>query len=159
MIPIIDARPLSHPAGSTRDATDAAIVSAATDSGFMILDQLPSPVPIARLLRIFDLPSEATHLLWRQKFEPGNASIYRGWFPLQNGRPTYKEGIDCGPYIAYGAERVQPGDPLTEASPLPDEVILPGWHLEMAIYYKAMEQIALQFLGSLARGLTFLYNS
>lgn len=153
MIPIIDARPLFEPAGPARDATDAAILSAATDSGFMILDHLPPPVPIERLLRLFDLPTDVTHRLWRQKFAPENSNVYRGWFPLQDGRPTYKEGLDIGADVAHGPQRVQPGDPLTEATPLPSETTLPGWRADMASYYKAMEELGLNLLRSIARGL------
>lgn len=153
MIPIIDARPLFEPAGPGRDGTDAAILAAATDSGFMILDHLPPPVPMERLLRLFDLPAEVTHRLRRQKFAPENSNVYRGWFPLQDGRPTYKEGLDCGSDVAHGAGRVQHGDPLTEATPLPPEASLPGWRADMASYYKAMEALGLNLLRSIARGL------
>ncbi|MBI2253772.1 MAG: isopenicillin N synthase family oxygenase [Proteobacteria bacterium] len=153
MIPIIDARPLFGPAGPSRNATDAAILSAATDSGFMILDHLPSPVPVERLLRLFDLPAETTRRLWRQKFEPANANVYRGWFPLQDGRPTYKEGLDSGPDIAHGSARIQLGDPLTEATPSPPEATLPGWRADMGRYYTAMEVLGLNLLRSIARGL------
>ncbi|MDY0874228.1 isopenicillin N synthase family dioxygenase [Dongia rigui] len=119
----------------------------------MILDHLPPPVPVERLLRLFDLPPEVTHRLWRQKFAPGNSNVYRGWFPLQDGRPTYKEGLDSGPDIAHGATRVRHGDPLTEATPLPPEAILPGWQADMACYYRAMEVLGLNLLRSIARAL------
>ncbi|WP_374377739.1 isopenicillin N synthase family dioxygenase [Dongia sp.] len=150
MIPVIDARPLFESAGSARDRTDAAILSAATDSGFMILDRLPPPVPITRLLRLFDLPPKATQALWRQKFAPMNPNVYRGWFPLQDGHPTYKEGFDGGPDLAHGPARINAGDPLTEATPVPD---LPGWQQDMADYYRAMEQVGAALLRSIARGL------
>jgi isopenicillin N synthase-like dioxygenase len=153
MIPLIDARPLLGPSGAARDATDAAILAAATDSGFMTLTHLPPPVPLDRLLRIFELPQEVARGLWRQKFAPGNANVYRGWFPLQNGHPTYKEGFDAGPDIAYGPARIVSGDPLTEATPRPPTALLPGWQDEMASYYKAMEQVGTALLRAIARSL------
>jgi isopenicillin N synthase-like dioxygenase len=159
MIPIIDARPLFDPAGTARETADAAILAAATDSGFLILDHLPPPVPIERLLRLFDLPPEVTHRLWRQKFAPENSNVYRGWFPLQDGRPTYKEGFDSGPDIAHGAERVQHGDPLTEMTPLPPDGSLLGWRADMASYYRAMEDLGEQLLRSIARGLKLADDS
>ena len=55
------------------------------------------------LLRLFDLPAEAVRQLWRQKFDPTHRNVYRGWFPLQKGFPTAKEGIDIGADVAYGA--------------------------------------------------------
>ena len=45
MIPVIDAQPLFAESGPARDKVDAAILSAATNSGFLILDHLPPPVP------------------------------------------------------------------------------------------------------------------
>ena len=34
---------------------------------------------------------------------PRSPNVYRGWFPLQSGHATYKEGIDMGRDVAYGA--------------------------------------------------------
>jgi isopenicillin N synthase-like dioxygenase len=158
MIPIIDASPLFGPPDSARDAVDAAILDAATESGFMTLGNLPADVPITapeidRLLRVFNLPQDVTQGLWRQKFAPGQANVYRGWFPLQNGHPTYKEGYDLGPDIAYGPSRVDPADPLKEPTPMPPADLLPGWEAEMAGYYKAMEQVGAALLRAIARGL------
>lgn len=155
MIPMIDAAPLFGPPGAARDATDDAIYSAATLSGFMTLGNLPKDVPIStaeidRLLRIFNLPPEVTRRLWRQKFAPDQPNVYRGWFPLQDGHPTYKEGYDLGPDIAYGPSRIDPGDPLKEATPLPPD---PAWIAEAANYYKAMERVGAALLRAIARSL------
>ncbi|WP_368413097.1 2OG-Fe(II) oxygenase family protein [Dongia sp.] len=158
MIPSIDARPLFGPPGAARGAVDLAILMAATDSGFMTLRHLPDwvpiqPVAIDRLLKIFALPQEVTNRLWRQKFAGPHANVYRGWFPLQDGHQTYKEGYDLGPDIAYGPSRVDPNDPLTEATPLPPADLLPGWQEEISRYYKAMEEVCATLLRAIARGL------
>lgn len=158
MIPVIDAAPLFGPKCSARDAVDAAILAAATDSGFMTTANLPLEVPISapeieRLLRVFGLPQEVKRQLWRQKFAPDHGNVYRGWFPLQDGHPTYKEGYDLGPDIAYGPSRIDRSDPLREATPLPPDALLPGWQAEMAIYYKAMERVGATLLRAIARGL------
>ena len=73
----------------------------------MTICGLPPEVPIdpasrRALLRLFDLPAGETRRLWRQKFDPTHRNVYRGWFPLQNGHETYKEGIDLGPDLAFG---------------------------------------------------------
>jgi isopenicillin N synthase-like dioxygenase len=155
---MIDATPLFGPAGAARDAVDAAILVAARETGFMTLGNLPRDVPITtqeidRLLRIFSLPPEVTRRLWRQKFAPEQANVYRGWFPLQDGHPTYKEGYDLGPDMAFGPARIDPADPLREATPLPPTDLLPTWQEEMARYYKAMEQVGAALLRAIARGL------
>jgi isopenicillin N synthase-like dioxygenase len=92
-------------------------------------------------------------LLWRQKFDAGHANVYRGWFPLQEGHQTYKEGIDIGPDIAYGAAIVDNSDPLREATPLPPEAALPGWRAAASAYYRAMELTGRMLMRAIARGL------
>src|SRR4029077_617061 len=59
----------------------------------------------------FDLGAEGVRPLWRQKFAPAHRNVYRGWFPLQRGFPTAKEGIDMGADVAYGAGVVVASDP------------------------------------------------
>lgn len=158
LIPRIDASSLFGPASETRRETDAAIMAAAENSGFMTICGLPPDVPIDRarrreLLRIFDLPEEAKRKLYRQKFNPSRANIYRGWFPLQGVTATYKEGIDIGPDCAYGVGVVEATDPLREATPLPDEASLPGWRAAAAHYYRGMERTGQAVMRSIARGL------
>jgi isopenicillin N synthase-like dioxygenase len=158
MIPRIDIAPLFSGPSRERDQVDASIIAAAGGSGFMTIRGLPASTPIraeARraLLRLFDLPQSATRQLWRQKFDPAHRNVYRGWFPLQNGAETYKEGIDIGPDIAHGGTQVDETDPLREATPLPPEAALPGWRTDAARYFLAMERIAQALMHALARGL------
>jgi len=158
MIPRIDIAPLFSPPSRERAETDAAIIAAAGNSGFMTICGLPSAMPIQAekrraLLRLFDLPASVTRPLWRQKFDPSHRNLYRGWFPLQNGAETYKEGIDIGPDIAHGAALVDATDPLKEATPLPPEAAAPGWRADAATYFLAMERVAQALMHALARGL------
>ena len=111
----------------------------------MLINAVPEDVPIganarAQLLRLFDLPPEAVRQLWRQKFDPTHRNVYRGWFPLQKGFPTAKEGIDIGADVAYGAGVVDSSDPLREGTPLPAEEALPGWRVAVATYYRGMSR-------------------
>ena len=157
LIPSIDISALFSADPSARAATDRAIVAASERSGFMLvtLPDDPSVGAAARsqLLRIFDLPPDEKRQLWRQKFDPTHRNVYRGWFPLQRGFPTAKEGIDLGPDIAYGSSVVQASDPLREATPLPAEESLRGWRSAAAGYYRGMEGIANALMRSIARGL------
>ena len=125
MVPRVDISALFS-ASAGRAEADAAIIEAASTSGFMTICGLPPEAPIdptsrRALLRLFELPATETRKLWRQKFDPAHRNVYRGWFPLQNGHETYKEGIDLGPDLAFGPEVVDPNDPLREATPLPPE--------------------------------------
>jgi isopenicillin N synthase-like dioxygenase len=157
-IPVIDVAALFDGPSPARDRTDAGIIEAASTFGFFSASALPGNVPIDResrsqLLRLFDLPPDKIRPLWRQKFEPTHANVYRGWFPLQPGNVTSKEGIDLGADVAYGTAEVRDDDPLREATPLPQESDLPGWHASVARYYRAMERVAGTLMQSIARGL------
>lgn len=157
-IPVIDVAALFEGPSPARDRTDAAIMEAASSFGFFAARALPGDVPIgresrSRLLRLFDLPPAKIRPLWRQKFEPSHANIYRGWFPVQSGHLTSKEGIDLGADVAYGPAVARADDPLREATPLPLESDLPGWHAFVGQYYRAMERVAGTLMQAIARGL------
>ncbi len=158
-IPRIDIGSLFGPPSRARDLTDQAIMTAAAACGFMVVRGLPGDVPTGRaaraqLLRLFDLPESETRKLWRQKFDPTHRNVYRGWFPLQMGFLTAKEGIDLGADVVHGASVVHQDDPLREATPLPSEGALPGWRESVALYYRGMERVSRALLRAIARGLT-----
>ena len=157
-IPVVDVSSLFHSRSSERDATDAAILAAAGDTGFLTIVGLPASVPIgavarADLLRIFGLEKSVLQRLWRRKFAPQNSNLYRGWFPVQPGNLTSKEGIDLGADVAYGTAVIDPRDPLREPTPLPAESLLPGWHRAIAAYYTAMDAVCGALMRSMARSL------
>jgi isopenicillin N synthase-like dioxygenase len=158
MIPTIDVAALFDPPSPGRDAVDRQIMAAAGDVGFMTVSGLPAVVPHgpaarAALLRIFALPETARRPLWRRKFDPSRPNVYHGWFPLQNGAMTYKEGIDMGPDVGGTGFVCDPTDPLTEPTPLPEEFELPGWRADVARYYQGMERLGRVLMASVARGL------
>jgi isopenicillin N synthase-like dioxygenase len=158
MIPAIDIAPLFGADSPARRAADRAIARAAAETGFMTVRGLPdpeilSPALRATLLGIFALPDAAKRRLLRRGFDPARPNVYRGWFPLQTGQFSYKEGIDIGPDVAYPDRPVDPGDPLCEATPLPDEAALPGWRAAAARYYRGMEAIGHALNHAIARGL------
>jgi isopenicillin N synthase-like dioxygenase len=157
-IPSIDVSALFNAGSVARAATDRAIMEASAHSGFMLIIGLPDDVPLGpvartQLLRLFDLPREDIRPLWRQKFDPTHANVYRGWFPLQRGFATAKEGIDMGADVAHGTSVVDATDPLREATPLPTEEALPGWRAAIAAYYRGMEKVANALMRSIAGGL------
>lgn len=157
-IPVIDVRPLFHAAPQVWQLADRALAAAARDVGFACIGGLPGeaapgPAERARLLAIFGLHEAGKRRLYRRKFAAENPNAYRGWFPLQPGNLTSKEGIDIGGDVAHGSAITMPGDPLREPSPLPGEDLLPGWREAVAAHYRAMEQVAAALMRSLARGL------
>jgi isopenicillin N synthase-like dioxygenase len=158
-IPLIDIGSLFGDRSRKRDLTDRAIMTAAATSGFMVVTDLPPDLPAGRsaradLLRLFDLPQSETRKLWRQKFDPAHRNVYRGWFPLQKGFLTAKEGIDMGADVFHGAGVVCGDDPLREPTPLPPAELLPGWRESVALYYGAMERVSQVLMRAIARGLS-----
>ena len=133
-------------------------MGAAATCGFFVAQGFSADIPIDRrsradLLRVFQLPERDIRPLWRQKFDAGHANVYRGWFPLQHGYLTHKEGIDLGPDVAYGPAVVREGDPLQEPTPLPPEEVLPGWRDSVARYYHAMVHASQALMRAIARGM------
>jgi isopenicillin N synthase-like dioxygenase len=158
VIPSIDVGSLFRPDGLARRTTDHAILHAAAEIGFIQIHGLPNFVPLSRtqlqpLKQIFSLAPTELRALWRQKFAPEHRNVYRGWFPLQQGHATFKEGIDIGPDIVHGGERVADDDPLREPTPLPAEALLPGWRAMAAAYYRSLERTGRVLMRSIARGL------
>jgi isopenicillin N synthase-like dioxygenase len=162
-IPIVDVGPLFEVDQAGWVATDQALADAARTIGFVCIRGLPPDAVLdrasrARLLSIFTLNDAEKRRLYRRKFAPENRNIYRGWFPMQPGNLTAKDGIDLGGDVAHGAGITATNDPLREQSPLPDEDRLPGWHTAIAHYYLAMERVAGALMGSLARSLELPAN-
>jgi isopenicillin N synthase-like dioxygenase len=159
VIPCVDVGSLFGDDGFERRAADHAIQQAAAEIGFIQIQGLPDFVPLSRaqlkpLKQIFSLAPADLRQLWRQKFAPEHGNVYRGWFPLQQGHATYKEGIDIGPDVAAGGQRAVGDDPLHEPTPLPDEALLPGWRAAAAAYYRSLEYTGRVLMRSIARGLS-----
>ena len=157
-IPTIDIRSLFGIRTAERDSADAALMRAAATTGFMVVTGYPPELPAGSavrrdLLRLFQLPETETRKLWRQKFDPTHSNVYRGWFPLQKGFLTAKEGIDMGADVVHGSAVTRVDDPLREATPLPSAQALPGWRESVAAYYRAMEQVSQALMRAIARGL------
>jgi isopenicillin N synthase-like dioxygenase len=158
MIPIIDISPLFAPPSPARERADQAILEAASGIGFMTITgfagaDLLSPEKRAGLLSIFKLPEAEKAKLLRWNFDPTKKNLYRGWFPLQHGVASHKEGIDMGPDVAGRTSGGDAADPLCEPTPLPPEALVPGWREAAAAYFVAMEQTGERLMQSLARGL------
>ena len=108
-----------------RKNTDKAIFKAANEIGFLKISGLKNFQFNERskkiLLSIFKLPEESKKKLCRWYFENSNQNVYRGWFPLQNGLPTYKQGIDIGPDLVREVIH-NPNDPLTQGDVIVETV-------------------------------------
>jgi isopenicillin N synthase-like dioxygenase len=157
-IPIVDIGPLFEARSTPWELPDQRLFAAARSTGFVCISGLAPDAALgaagrARLLEVFALDEAERRRLYRRKFAPENPNLYRGWFPVQPGNLTAKEGIDLGADVAHGPAIIVSGDPLREPSPLPQEGRLPGWRAAVAAYYRAMERVAEVLMRSLARSL------
>lgn len=161
MINKIDISSLYSRSSPQRDKVDEILFSSACDLGFIKIYGIPNGVIannfLKNLLRIFDLPEKNKRKLYRWNFEKSNSNVYRGWFPLQNGLATYKEGIDIGPDLIRNTKH-DFSDPLTERSPLPPNRILPGWRDKAKLYYETMELTGMVLMRSFARSFKLQEN-
>jgi isopenicillin N synthase-like dioxygenase len=157
-IPVVDVAPLFDTEPAAWRGPDRALAAAARDVGFACIrgmpgQAVPGAAQRARLLAIFRLEQAGKRCLYRRKFAPENPNAYRGWFPLQPGNLTSKEGLDIGGDLIHGPAVTVPADPLREPTPLPDEEQMPGWREAVATYFGAMEHVAQVLMRCLARGL------
>jgi isopenicillin N synthase-like dioxygenase len=105
-----------------------------------------------RLLAVFSLSDREKRRIARRKYNPNSPNLYRGFFPLIEGDPSYKEGVDIGPDFAPDDPRTM-GDPLVEPNPWPAETAIPGWRAAMTARFAAMERLGLTVLASMGRHL------
>jgi isopenicillin N synthase-like dioxygenase len=157
-IPVVAVSSLFGRPTPARERADHEIRAAAEGTGFLLVSALPAEVPQgaavrAALREVFALPDGEKERLYRQKFAPGHPNLYRGWFPVQPGNLTSKEGIDLGADVAYGPGVCDATDPLREPTPLPSPSLLPGWHAAVRRYYLGFEALGLVLMRSLARSL------
>lgn len=158
VIPRVNVGALFSENEAARSGVDKAIQSAAMTSGMMVITGLPQWAVLdgpnrRELLKIFSLPPVEIRKLYRWSFDPERRNVYRGWFPLQDGQATYKEGMDLGPDVAYGPGVVDDSDPLREATPMPAQAMLPGWNNRVRDYYLAMTRLSAALMRSIARAL------
>jgi isopenicillin N synthase-like dioxygenase len=157
-IPQIDILPLFGEPSAARDEVDAQVLSAAVGSGFLTVSGAPSASSALSmhacesLLRVFRIPVDAQRRLWKQNFEPSNANLYRGWFPLESGVARSREGFEIGPDLVRSLPP-DDDDLLYQPSVWPPEELLPGWRSDAAAFYLAMEDLGGRLVASLARGL------
>lgn len=138
------------------EETARSVVAAGREPGFLVLDDFVDAgfeAEMRLLLRFFELTPDARRRLARRKFEPGNRNVYRGYFPLQDGDPTYKEGIDIGRDALEEDWAPSDGDALTEPTPWPDPPPCPQWREAVRRSYARFEALGRDLLRAVALGL------
>ena len=154
MIPVIDiACPVRAGLQRSRRA-DAAIAAAAAGIGFMTVTAFPGSELLSRerradLLKVFAIPQAEKTKLLRWNFDPTHENVYRGWFPLQSGGASYKEGIDIGPDLCAARRPCATAIRCARRRRCRRTALVPGWREAAAEYYEAMEQVGAALMCSL----------
>ncbi|XP_071119193.1 isopenicillin N synthase-like [Haliotis cracherodii] len=96
-LPIIDLKKAQDKTQRLNVARE--LVRALETVGFLYVDNAPG-VDMDTLLknsdRFFALSSAEKHMMAKHKWNPMNKNKYRGYFPLQPGETSYKEGFEIG---------------------------------------------------------------
>lgn len=158
-IPLIDISALFGDDPQAITDTDQVLAKAAFDIGFMAVTGHPAHLSVgpderARMLRVFDIPTDQQRPMWKRNFAPENTHIYRGWFPLSSSAARNREGFEFGPDIVRALPENEVGDILYERTPLPEASLVPaGWLDTAAAYYLGSEKVGQVILASLSRSL------
>lgn len=163
MIPEIDVSALFDSSPRDHAKIDREICEAACDVGFMTIRGVPDldkvgPDIRASLIRLFDLPESERRKLWKKNFAPENPNLYRGWFPLESGKPLSREGFEIGPDLVRTLPSDGSDDLLYEPSVFAPDTLLPGWREDAANYYIAIERLGFAILDALSRGMGIAEN-
>jgi isopenicillin N synthase-like dioxygenase len=111
---VVDIGPLFQARSTAWELPDQRLFAAARTTGFVCISGLAPDAALgaagrARLLEIFSLDEAERRCLYRRKFAPEDPNVYRGWFPVQPGNLTAKEGIDLGGDVAHGPSIIVSG--------------------------------------------------
>lgn len=99
-LPVVDLRLLGEPGG--RRALQQAVLEGLTGPGFLYLDGVEGYDPKELLVLtkwFFSLPLENRMKITKKMFAPTSNYTYRGYFPVQPGQQSHKEGFEMGSYI------------------------------------------------------------
>ena len=152
---------LYGPENKERKITDKAIFKAANEIGFLKISGLQNFQFNEKVRKFFYQFLNYLKKV-RKNYVDGTLRIPIKMFTedgslLQNGLPTYKQGIDIGPDLVREVIH-NPNDPLTERTPLPRESELPKWRSVAKDYYLSMESLGLVIMQSIARSLKIDQN-
>ncbi len=153
-VPVIDVSTLLSTRVALTAAIEAQICEAARGIGFLVVTGVGGDVrmdgPLARdLLAVFSLTDVQKLGLARRKYRPENPLVYRGYFPVEPGAPSYKEGIDIG---VHAHRWPASSDPLSEVASLPDAALLPRFRPALSAWTDIMERLGNTLLRVLAAG-------
>jgi isopenicillin N synthase-like dioxygenase len=124
----------------------------------MTITGLPTDIRIDapsrhRILRLFNAPRAVIEGLAGNTRDPSCPLVYHGWFPSQSECLFWCEAFQIGADVPRDDYTVDPGDPLTGATPMPAEAVIPGWGEAVRAHFLGMERVATGVLQCIARRL------
>lgn len=124
------------------NAEVACLAGACSEWGFAYLANMQRQELFSKMLEysnsFFKLPEEEKRLLATTRSEPANKNRYRGYFPLNPGSNSYKEGFESGfqDYVLTGSGYI-----FDESSVWPDADPAPGFRMFCRSYFQEMYEI------------------
>ena len=132
------------------------IVDALENTGFLIIEGVKG-LDFEKLLDackwFFDQPIEKKHAIMRNYWRKANPNVYRGYFPIVEGKPSRKEGFEFGRDIDPDDPTVKRGNWFYEPSVFPEEDGTIPFKDFMLQSYEVMHKTGIEILRLAALGL------
>ncbi len=159
IVDTVDIGALFGPAGTVREACDAALWDGLRRTGSVVITGHPEADRVddrARAgLRIFELSVEAKSRIATRLIVAGNANAYRGFWPRRTGSLLQNEFYDVGPEMPAPGPNLPGIDILTEPTPWPDPEPAPGWRGIVRAHYDHLNRVAQAMILSIGRSAGF----
>ncbi|PVD22984.1 hypothetical protein C0Q70_16244 [Pomacea canaliculata] len=151
-LPVIDLKKAQDPAKRLDVARK--LVHALETVGFLYIDNakdLDSQKLMTNTRWFFSLPDEEKQQLSRRQWNPFSRNRYRGYFPLQEGEISYKEGFEIGQEIPPDDDTIHPffNEPNVWPAGLEGSR---AFHSDMVEYYYAATHCGAEILRLVSLG-------
>lgn len=156
----IDIAALFDDEPAARSAVDRAIMAAVEREGGFVVAGFPGAADLdartAKLLRFFDLPTEAKRAVATRAVEPDGKRIYRGYVCAFNPDGwAHNEFFDIGPEAPVAGPPIPGMEIFAETNIWPEPEPAPGWRTLMVGHHRALDAVARQIMLSVGRAAGF----
>jgi len=157
-LPVVD---LSR-AYTDRDTMAKCVVAGLENEGFLFIDNVPD-LDYDGLFKackwFFDKPMEFKRTVMRNFWNPENKNVYRGYFPVNEGEPSRKEGFEFARDVPENDPEVAANNWFYEKSPWPEEDGTFPFKQFLQESYEILHKAALEILRLTALGLGIAEDS
>ncbi|XP_052784863.1 uncharacterized protein LOC128220486 [Mya arenaria] len=157
-LPIIDMKK----AYTERQKLANQVVQGLENEGFLFIDNVDK-LDYDGLFKackwFFDKPIDFKRTVMRNFWNPANKNVYRGYFPVQEGEPSRKEGFEFARDVREDDSTIAKNNWFYEKSPWPEEDGSFPFKAFMQEHYEILHNTAIEILRLAAIGLGIDENS